>query len=168
MKSLGSRAPQLQHEFDDNLLWRQFKEGNKQALGQMAGEYYRVLFNYGTRFSKDTEFIRDCIQEVFSNLWERREFISIPLSVKSYLFKSLRNIFIDESIRLKRFRQSGPLLFDPHENDEPFESRLIQFESDEIKIKYLKRIISNLNRRPTGNYLFTILSGDWITIKPQM
>lgn len=53
--------------------------------------HYRSLFNYGTKFIKDGEFVKDCLQDLFLELWRSRENINGTDFVKSYLFKSLRN-----------------------------------------------------------------------------
>lgn len=52
--------------------------------------YSNSLYNYGSKFSLDKDLIKECIQELFVNIWTRRDFISNPADVKNYLFKSFR------------------------------------------------------------------------------
>ena len=83
---------------DSNLrntqLWLAFKSGDSEALGQLASEHYRVLYNYATKFTKDRELIKDCIQDLFLYLWDQRENLHSSPFVTIYLLKSLKhNLF---------------------------------------------------------------------------
>ena len=53
--------------------------------------HYRNLFIYGTKFRKDHEFVKDCLQDLFLQLWKNRETVGATNYVKSYLFKCVRN-----------------------------------------------------------------------------
>jgi RNA polymerase sigma factor (sigma-70 family) len=75
----------------DHELWKQFKAGNKQSYETLMQAHYRSLFAYGLKFSKDGEFVKDCIQDLFLELWKNRETIGNLSYVRSYLFKCLRN-----------------------------------------------------------------------------
>lgn len=72
-------------------LWSRFKAGDEKAFDQLAELRYRVLFNYATRFTKDRDYIKDCIQDLFLELWERRERLVDTPYVTIYLIKALRN-----------------------------------------------------------------------------
>ncbi len=52
--------------------------------------YYRDLYNYGLRISKDEGLTEDCIQDLFVELWTKRERLADVQAVKPYLLKSLR------------------------------------------------------------------------------
>ncbi len=76
---------------DDNLLlWDKFLQGDACAFGELMHRHYRDLFNYGTRFTKDKELVKDCIQDLFLSLWKNRLTLSRTEFVKYYLLKSLR------------------------------------------------------------------------------
>lgn len=53
--------------------------------------HYRNLFVYATKFRKDEEFVKDCLQDLFFELWKNRETLSSTNYVRSYLFKCVRN-----------------------------------------------------------------------------
>lgn len=75
----------------DHTLWQQYREGDKQALGQLVERYYRSLKHYGLKFMVDEDVVEDCLQELFLQLWQNRAQISATVSVKHYLFKALRH-----------------------------------------------------------------------------
>lgn len=64
--------------------------------------YFKALLNYGFKFVKDDAFVKDCIQEVFIDLWNSRQRVAEPVHVKAYLLVSLRRKIIRNrrSIRL--------------------------------------------------------------------
>lgn len=72
-------------------LWIRFKLNDEKAFDQLVQARYRVLFNYGTRFTKDRDLIKDCIQDLFLELWNRRDAIVETPYVTIYLIKAFRN-----------------------------------------------------------------------------
>ncbi|MGX5853144.1 RNA polymerase sigma factor [Dyadobacter jiangsuensis] len=74
----------------DTRLWQELVEGNDQALGQLMHFHFKALLNYGFKFVKDEAFVKDCIQEVFIDLWRSRGRVAQPTHVRAYLLVSLR------------------------------------------------------------------------------
>lgn len=128
-------------------LWLKFKSGDSDALGKLAQIHYRALYNYASKFSGDPDFIRDCLQELYLELWERRDFLSETAFVKSYLFKALRHKLIKENVRLKRFQEQKNVLFDGNDSDLSIESYIIENEISKYQAKRLTHIISLLSKR---------------------
>lgn len=84
---MNLKTPQTQ----DQILWQSYRQGDKQALGQLAERYYRTLKHYGLKFMVDGSIVDDCIQELFLQLWQNRVHINETDSVKHYLLKALRH-----------------------------------------------------------------------------
>ena len=129
----------------DESLWLCFREGDHKAYTLLLRKHANVLFSYGCKFSKDEDFIKDCIQDVFFELWNRREKISQAANVKAYLFKSLRlRIFREQSKWNSSASFEDGFLF---EDDFNIESHLIQEQtSKEIRQK-LQTILTGLTHR---------------------
>ena len=49
------------------------------------------LVNYANSFLNDSNLSEDMVQEVFLRLWEKRMELQIQISLKEYLFRSVRN-----------------------------------------------------------------------------
>lgn len=128
-------------------LWRNFKAGDADALGQLSKVHYRALYNYASKFTPDPDFIRDSIQELFLELWERRDHLSETAFVRSYLLKALRHKLIKESVRLKRVQEQNQILFDADNSDLSIESHIIEDEHNVHQTNRLKRIIMLLSKR---------------------
>ncbi len=74
----------------DACIWLAFKRGSESAYTQIYQSLANSLFNYGCKLTKDRDLVKDCIQEVFINLWRSKEKVADPTSIKAYLFKALR------------------------------------------------------------------------------
>lgn len=74
----------------EKITWHSFIEGNKSSFEELMKFFFRPLFNYGYKFIKDEELVKDTIQELFIRLWNSRERLSANVHPKAYLFASLR------------------------------------------------------------------------------
>ncbi|KAA6439049.1 sigma-70 family RNA polymerase sigma factor [Dyadobacter flavalbus] len=79
-----------QQEEDEMNLWRNMLEGNAACYEQLINKTYNLLFQYGCRFSSDREMLKDCIQDVFLEIWEKRKVLNQHIPPRAYLLASLR------------------------------------------------------------------------------
>jgi len=75
-------------------LWNLLRAGSGEAFEQIFRHYYPSLLNYGLRFNKDEEEVKDCIQILFMNIWERKAFLGNSDSIRNYLLASLRRLIL--------------------------------------------------------------------------
>ncbi|OJV15467.1 MAG: hypothetical protein BGO21_31240 [Dyadobacter sp. 50-39] len=75
-------------------LWDMLRAGSSEAFEQIFRHYYPSLLNYGLRFNKDDDEVKDCIQILFMNIWERKAFLGNSDSVRNYLLASLRRLIL--------------------------------------------------------------------------
>jgi len=76
-------------------IYSKLSHGNEQAFNELFCRYYAALCAYAYRFVGDEEETRELVQEVFVQLWEKRRHIEIHTSVKSYLFRAVKNQLIN-------------------------------------------------------------------------
>ena len=78
----------------DKIIWNKLRNGDQKALEEIYRTYFSVLFDYGKKLSRDENTVEDCIQELFVELWNKRDRLSETNAIKPYLFVSLkRKIF---------------------------------------------------------------------------
>ncbi|MCC5930078.1 MAG: sigma-70 family RNA polymerase sigma factor [Cyclobacteriaceae bacterium] len=105
---------------DEAQLWKSFKEGDESAFVLIYEKYFDILANYCRQFSSDTELIKDCIQDLFILIRERRGGLGDTDSIRLYLFKACRrkmlellrqqeqNIFFrNEALRFQALEESA-------------------------------------------------------------
>jgi len=86
----------------DFLLWKRVKAGETQAFHELYMQFADILFSFGLIYSKDQEFIKDCIHDLFFDLYKYRKNLSDNDHIRNYLFKSLkRKIQSPQSGKLK-------------------------------------------------------------------
>jgi RNA polymerase sigma factor (sigma-70 family) len=133
----------------DEQLWGQLKQGEKDALSELARRFYRPLLHYGTRFTTDHDLIKDTIQDVLLTLWQGRDRLGeAPASsarfVKFYLFKTLRHRLFKEFKRRELFQSD-------HEEDELPEEEadfaFIQQQQEVSDLAQLQRLLDQLTPR---------------------
>ena len=75
-----------------NAKWQSFLEGDDNAYAWLYSQYVQQLYQYGCRFTTDTEMVKDCVQDVFVNIYRQKgKYSSPPANIKIYLMSSLRN-----------------------------------------------------------------------------
>lgn len=130
----------------DALYWEAVREGSAAAFETIFRTYYEFLLNYGLRFQADDEEVKDCIQELFITIWERRESLGPTTSVRNYLLASLRRLILK---RMKR--QPAQVELDEETFDflveVPHETTLIQDQSTAEKIERLHHSMGKLPER---------------------
>ncbi len=71
--------------------WSKFKQGDKTAFESLYKFCIDDMYAYGLKLNSDQEMVKDCIQEVFIEIFERRNKILEPDNVKFYILKALKN-----------------------------------------------------------------------------
>lgn len=90
-------------EDESKIKWGQFLAGDNDAYCWIYETYIQMLFRYGHRFTLDKELIKDCIQEVFTGLYNKREQLITPDNIKVYLLVSMKNSLVNALYREDRY-----------------------------------------------------------------
>lgn len=75
---------------NDYFLWTKFKGGDDQAFFDLYDQHVDSLFGFGMQFSNDPDFIKDCIHDLFLDLYKYKNSLGETDSIRFYLFRSLR------------------------------------------------------------------------------
>ena len=130
----------------DNILWLQFREGEKNALGSLFERYYDDLYAYGMKMIGNEEQVRDSIQDLFVKLWESRNRIKTVKQVKPYLIRVFRNLIIDQSRLAEKDPVQSVSISEVHE--------LLFFEPEDFKTDFefaqeqISKMLLALNELP--------------------
>jgi RNA polymerase sigma factor (sigma-70 family) len=92
-----------EQSLDDSTLWLSFKKGNDLAFSILYNKYVHRLYNYGMHTCHDKDLVLDCLQEMFTLLWDRREKLSEVTCVNYYLFKSYRRLLMNRLTMARKF-----------------------------------------------------------------
>lgn len=77
-------------ELDKSLI-QNFKSGDVNSFEEIFNALYKVLVNYATTILKDRDEAEDKVQQVYINLWEKRESLDVHTSLRAYLYRAVYN-----------------------------------------------------------------------------
>ena len=87
----------MKRHFDNqSLLIEGLKTGSEEAYVYLVENYHNRLCAYANSLMRDDLLAEDIVQNVFVQIWEKRNKLNHELSLDSYLYKSVHNKFIDE------------------------------------------------------------------------
>jgi RNA polymerase sigma factor (sigma-70 family) len=133
---------------DDSHLWENFKKNNQLAFSILYRKYTQRLYNYGMHNCHDHDLVKDCLQELFTSLWIKRDQLSTVHSVNAYLFKSFRRLVVKKINWRRRFLLSLDLSQDKtFEISPPIEHLIEMDELEKESRKKLNGCITRLSKR---------------------
>ena len=130
----------------DTACWSRLKKGDPQALGYLYDTYADKLFTSALRMTTDRELAKDCIQEVFIEIWNYRNTLGDVMHSQSYLVKVMRSVLLKKlkkESRITRYVASDTLA----SSEESMEEMIISSDIDKEKKKKLHIALSNLTSR---------------------
>jgi len=68
------------------------KSGDEQAFELLFRTYYLRLCGFANKFIADIAESEEIVQEVFLNIWEKRDLLKLDSDMRPYLFKSVQNL----------------------------------------------------------------------------
>lgn len=132
---------------EDRVLWESVKKGNELAFSALFKKFINPLYNYGMHFYTDSDLVKDCVQELFTSIWLKKESLSDVTQVKFYLFKSFRNLLFAKISSSKHLVHPDVWDEDCGEVEDTRESKWIQEEETVENSKLLQIAIQGLTRR---------------------
>lgn len=128
---------------EDLALWQAFRAGQQQALATLFDRYAQQLYAYGHHIIGDEEGVKDGIQTVFVNLWARREHLALEVSVKFYLYGSLRRELLKSRKETRMWAQEPA----GNDNEPSAEQQLVASEDEHQRTLKLSASLGLLSGR---------------------
>lgn len=130
-------------QYSDTQLWHQLLKGDSAALSIIYQKNASFLSAYGYKLTANREIVNDAIQDVFVNLWQKRNQLPEVKNIKAYLLKSLRN----RILRILETRNLNGNGEQPHQAvQDSYENHLIQ---EELTKENLRKLHQSIQKLPT-------------------
>lgn len=68
-----------------------FRNGDRKAFKIIFETFYKSLHIFAVKYVNDSDLAEDMVQEVFVKLWEKRKTIVDVLTIKAFLYMSVKN-----------------------------------------------------------------------------
>jgi len=127
-------------------LLSKFIEGDPAAFSKLYDMHVNLLYNYGYRLTTDVELLKDCIQDVFIKIYNKRSELSSVINFKSYLLISLKNKLCDESRKRVNLSDVAVDDLDIVSNDN-IEKDYIAVEKEKLDSDFVGRMLNLLSPR---------------------
>ena len=128
----------------DKELWVEFVSGKNDAFKIIYERYFPELFKYGCYFTTDEDLVKDCIQDLFINLYHYRLTLKLTDKIRPYLLASIKkNIF--NKLRSNSEGKKRELRIDSLSFDYSFPEEIN--DNDEDKMALLQNAMNELTAR---------------------
>ncbi|SEW52522.1 RNA polymerase sigma factor [Chitinophaga arvensicola] len=132
----------------DNILWDHIIQGEQQAYSELYELYAEMLYRYGLRYIEDTGTIKDCIQDLFTDLYHYRKNLATNVNIRFYLLRSFRrklHLAVKKSLPLRH--TAGPEDYFSINYQPDTETLLIAEEQQQEMLRLLARELNGLPAR---------------------
>ena len=116
----------------DLALWKRCRQDDVRAYNELFRRYDRKLCRLASRYIKDPMQAEELALDVLCNLWTRRAGINITADLSNYLFRTMRNVVINQlkkklpqMLGLEELKQADHL-------DRPADFRLREKETGQL------------------------------------
>jgi len=132
------------NSFPDFELWDLFRSGNRKAFEHIYHREVQELYNYGTSICSSRDLIKDTIQDLFLEIWHRKEYLSQTNNIRFYLLKALKFKLIHN---LKKAYKEDNYQSNPAEPEYEFSTEQIMIES-QIRKEKVQQLLSSYSKLP--------------------
>lgn len=127
----------------DPKIWQNIRNGDALAMKTLYQECYQELFAFGFKMVADKDKIKDCLHEIFCDIWQKRSQIGEVNHLKAYLKTCVRNKLLKEIKLDQKTDQISDHEFE-HLTENSYEQLLIAAETDADSKAKMWRAINEL------------------------
>ncbi|TWF42331.1 RNA polymerase sigma factor (sigma-70 family) [Chitinophaga polysaccharea] len=129
------------------VFWTEFQQHNEHGLYKIYHELYDNLYHYGISVVLDQQMVKEAINDVFVELWKKREQLIVPDHIPNYIFicfkRRLSKLLGKEHKRSAKY--AGQLFQEPEEQS--YEAVLIGMEADTQLRHKMEKVLAQLTAR---------------------
>lgn len=155
------------------------REGDHRAFEALFHAYYEDLYGFVRYYVSSSEVVEDLVQDIFLNLWKRRQHWKLEATIKAYLYGAARNTALNH-LRHKKVRARWQLsqtafhakLVSPSSTDDALRRKELEQEVREAiaELPERRRLVFTLSRHHGLSYkgIATALNISIKTVETQM
>jgi RNA polymerase sigma-70 factor (ECF subfamily) len=138
----------MSYEEDNSIHWERLRNGDKQALFALYNNTYSHLLRFGLKVCGSDELVKDCITQLFLQLWSRHQTLRPVTNVPAYLFTALKRQLLDQLAYQARIHAAVNRMTDKEPQSElPYEEIIIRVQQDEELKQRLQQALKALTPR---------------------
>jgi len=138
----------MKKNFNDILAWEKFRGGDQKAFSEIYQNFIQPLYSYSMGITSDKELIKDCLHDLFVELWKNHSNLGSTTSVKFYLMASIKRKLIRQlDGKLKSLNHYTNYSIENIENYQSQEFNMIKTEGEFCTNRLLNGSLSKLSKR---------------------
>lgn len=117
-----------------SLWWEAMCLGEKDAFLNLYKSLYRSLAGFGLRVHSDADIVTDVLNQVFLEIWEKRDSLPRVDQVESYLRTILKRKILKRIAHEQRLNKAISVMVTEDEAllEMPYEELIVKIQSDEL------------------------------------
>jgi RNA polymerase sigma-70 factor (ECF subfamily) len=144
------------------LYWQQIRKGNKQALFDLYNNTYFHLVRFGLKITANDELVKDCVTQLFFQLWDKHTRLNEVTHVRAYLFTSLKRMLVEKLVYYSKTDKAISRLSGNDALEElPYEEIIIRVQQNEEMRQKLYKAMELLT--PKQKELIRLMFFDGLT-----
>lgn len=133
---------------DNGAYWEKLRNGDKQALFALYNNCYFHLVRFGLKICGNDELVKDCITQLFLQLWGKRENLKPVGNVQAYLFTAFKRHLLDQLNYQERIHTAIHRMSDKEpQNELSYEEIIIRVQQEEEVKQKLHQAMKQLTPR---------------------
>ena len=134
-------------EEQENKVWFDFVKGDKKAFTHIYSLNVDSLFSYGMKIFPNRDFVKDCIQDAFLDIYDHRNQLSTPRNIRHYLFVVLKRTMFRRLKKEKKKDNPSQDLELSFNIESSIESKTIDREVKDYQKKLIEKITKELSAK---------------------
>ncbi|MEA5426733.1 RNA polymerase sigma factor [Arcicella lustrica] len=129
-------------------MWEAFLLGDEEAYTELYRLHVKAMYRYGMSLVAASEaFVFDCIHDVFTEIWIKRNRLIVPDNVRYYLLKALKNRILHLLSRKERSHETFNEEFEDFLVEPSAEEIFTQKEEASNRQEMITKLVSQLSHR---------------------
>jgi RNA polymerase sigma-70 factor (family 1) len=114
---------------NDDIEIKDIRNGKRNGFSRIYEQLFSPLYSFGLKYVKDTIQLEDFVQEAFVSFWKKRADFMNLISIKSFLYTSVRNSCLNYLKHQNVKRKNEKDLIYKLETDHYFQNAIIEEET---------------------------------------
>jgi len=149
MESMIASVAATDSQFEDQKVWKAFQNGDPEAFGILYHRYFSFLIQCSKRISNDHDLAKDCIHDLFVEMWNKKIKLGMPKSVRAYFYISIQRKIIRQirRTRSRSFHDQQEYLLELEETDPSIEKKIMAEQQRWRQQHDVYKVLNHLSKR---------------------
>ena len=129
-------------------IWDQFRSGDQKAFATLYSHFVQPLYTYCMGITSDKDLIKDCLHDLFVEIWKNHASLGPTTSVKFYLMASIKRKIVRQlETQLKNLNHHDSYQYQFMEDLPSSERQLIMVEEENMSHTSMYNSLNKLSKR---------------------